>query len=357
MHRRHFLSLSTALAALPSGAAWAEAGRPDYLTAANDADNATYLLGLTRDGELRFALPIPARGHAAAAHPTRAEAVAFSRRPGRYATVIDCAQGREIARLESPEGRHFYGHGAYTADGAFLLTTENDFETPAGVLSVYDVAAGYTRIDELPSGGIGPHEIIRLASGGFAVANGGIQTHPSNDRARLNLPTMRPNLTWLDADGAITDQTAPPDAQRLNSIRHIAAAPDGTIVAALQWQGYPLDRVPLMARITAGGISYHDHPDTARLKNYGGSVAVSADGGSIAVTGPKGGYVLYFDGATGAPNGSEALDLASGAAPDGQSGIVLTCADGLAHRGAASGATRLDAVDGGWVFDNHLVPV
>lgn len=352
MDRRQFLGASAAV--VLAAPAWGAEGAPDVVTAANRADNSTWLVGLRRDGSVAFSLPIPSRGHAAAAHPTRTEVVAFSRRPGVYATVVDCTTGAQLRQLRSPEGRHFYGHGAFTADGAYLLTTENDYDAPAGRLGVWDVAAGYTRVDELTSGGIGPHEIIALASGGFAVANGGIQTHPSSERARLNLPTMMPNLTWLDSAGQVTGQAEPPASQRLNSIRHIAEAPDGRILAALQWQGDPRQAVPALAAITPDGITYLEHPDAPRLRHYAGSVAISRDGARIAVTGPKGGHVLYFDG-SGTPTGGAALPLVSGAAPMGTGDVLLTWAEGLVLSGAGGDSTL--PVPGGWTFDNHLVPV
>lgn len=352
MQRRGFLAGVAACAMAP---AWAGTGAA-YLTAANKPDNSTWLLGLSAGGDVRFTLPLPTRGHAAAAHPHRAEAVGFARRPGRFAIVLDCTTGAEIARLTSPETRHFYGHGAYTADGAFLLTTENDFDGPDGRIGVWDVGAGYRRVDDLPSGGIGPHEIIRLPDGGFAVANGGIQTHPANDRAKLNLPTMRTNLTWLTAMGQHRETQWAPDAQRQNSIRHIASDATGRVVAALQWQGNPISRVPLLAHMQRGGdMVYLPHPETARLKHYAGSVAITADGRSIAVTGPKGGVVLFFDGQTGAAQSAAALTRASGVAPRGTQGFSITTAQGLI---AQSGATReTHPVDGAWVFDNHLIAV
>lgn len=354
MHRRQFLATSLATLSLTQSG-WASAGRPAYLTAAA-RDRETFLVGLTRDARVAFALPIPSRGHAAAAHPSDPEAVAFARRPGTFALVLDCTTGAEIARLESPAGRHFYGHGAFTADGAYLLTTENDWDAPNGRLGVWDVAAGYARVDELPSGGIGPHEILRLPSGGFAVANGGMQTHPDYDRAVLNLPEMRPNLTWLDAQGQIIAQSEPPEDMRLNSIRHIASDAAGRIVIALQWQGDPRSAVAQAAVAAAPGapLVYWDHPETARLKHYGGSVAITADGSKVAVTGPKGGEVLFFDGQSGAPLGHTTLPEASGVvAQEGH--FTVTTRGGLARWGA-SGVEAIP-VSGDWSWDNHLVPV
>ena len=54
----------------------------------------------------------------------------------------------------------------------------------------------------MPSGGIGPHEILRLPGARLlAIANGGIHTRPDTGREKLNLDTMRPNLTLMDEDG------------------------------------------------------------------------------------------------------------------------------------------------------------
>ena len=125
--RRSFLRGAAGLgtAALIPAVGWAAAGSPGYLAAAALPDGGFCLLGLTAGGEECFRLPLPDRGHAAAAHPRRPEAVAFARRPGTFAVVIDCAEGRAVAELHSPENRHFYGHGAFTADGASSYTTEN----------------------------------------------------------------------------------------------------------------------------------------------------------------------------------------------------------------------------------------
>ena len=239
MKRRMFLSgMSASLGAAGlASSGWAAAGSPDFITAGNRSDKTSWLVGLTFAGDIVFEIAIPSRGHAAAVNPIRPEAVAFARRPGRFAVVINCEEGSEAARLKSPEGRHFYGHGAFSADGRYLITTENDYDTLTGVLGVWDASDGYRRISELPSGGIGPHEILRMKSGGFVVANGGIQTHPDMARTKLNLPDMRPNLSYLSEDGEVVDQVELTGEMHKNSIRHIAIDGAGSVVAALQWQG------------------------------------------------------------------------------------------------------------------------
>ena len=80
----------------------------------------------------------------------------------------------------------------------------------AGLIGVWARADAYHRLDEFSSGGIGPHEILRLPSGNLAVANGGIRTHPETGRKKLNLDTMRPNLTVLSPTGGVVDVAAVP---------------------------------------------------------------------------------------------------------------------------------------------------
>ncbi|MDE9451280.1 DUF1513 domain-containing protein [Aliiroseovarius sp. Z3] len=355
MKRRSFLvgaSASLGMGNLPT-LSWAAAGAPDFITAGNLADKSSWLVGLTQSGEVVFQIPIPNRGHAAAVNPQAAQAVAFARRPGRFAVVIDCANSSEVARLETPEGRHFYGHGAFSADGKILFTTENDYDAPAGVLGIWDVTDGYRRIGEVPSGGIGPHEILRLNDGGFAVANGGIQTHPDMARAKLNLPSMRTNLTYLSPKAEIIDQIELSGDMHQNSIRHIAIDGTGAIVAALQWQGMPTRQVPLVLKHERGQkVQFMPHPDTRLLKNYAGSVAVCPSTGEVAVTGPKGSTVIYFS-ADGSAIGSEHHSTASGVAPAPSGGLMITRDGGLVHR-HKTGETVIP-VAGDWSWDNHLV--
>lgn len=353
MRRRHFL------AGIASAALWTDLGSAHgtgpaaFLTSAARPDNSTWLVGLSETGAEVFALPLPGRGHAAAAHPVRAEAVAFARRPGTFATVIDCASGREIARLEAPEGRHFYGHGAFSPDGAWLLTTENEIDTGAGRLGLWNVTQGYVRATEISSGGMGPHEIIALPSGGYAVANGGIHTHPDMGRAMLNLDTMQPNLSYFDASFARTESIAPPPDLHQASIRHIASDARGRVAIALQWKGHPGTQVPLCAIHERGRpLTFIAHPEVSALRHYAGSIAVNSDGTEVLVTGPKGDRMLCYNGDQGSPIGAHMLNNSAGVAARGAR-YAVTVAGALAL--GQFGATPEEVETPGWSWENHVI--
>ncbi len=349
--RRAFLS-GLCAAALAPASGWAALGAPRYLSAAREISGRHVLVGLGADLGEAFRVPLPARGHAAAAHPAWPQAVAFARRPGRYALVVDCGSGAALHRLRAPPGRHFYGHGAFSRDGTRLYTTENDFAAARGRIGVWDAGAGYRRIDEFDSGGVGPHEILRLpGSDMLAVANGGIETHPDSGRAKLNLATMRPNLSYLSPEGTIREQVELPGLRR-NSIRHLAARRDGLVGFAMQWQGGAARQPPLLGlhrRGQAPRLLAAPGAIQRRMRGYAGSIAFGA-GHRVAITAPRGGLMAVFYSETGVLSAVlDAPDIC-GVAGAGD-GLVFTT--GAGHLGAPGRRRRAPDLQ----FDNHLVAV
>ncbi|MEO1494978.1 MAG: DUF1513 domain-containing protein [Pseudomonadota bacterium] len=296
--RRSFLASSTAAGLMPT-LTWADAGAPHYLSAARMPDGSHRLFGLDSHVQPVFSVPLPERGHAAALHPDRPEAVAFARRPGTFALIGDCARGLQIATLAAPAERHFYGHGAFSADGRRLFTTENAYEIGEGRIGIWAADQGYRRTGEFYSGGVGPHDMVRLPGTNIlAVANGGIDTHPETGREKLNLPTMQPNLTYVTTAGELLEQVTLSPAMRLNSIRHLAVRSDALVAFGCQWQG-DLRAAPslLGTHRLGGGVRFAEHPaeDHARLEGYVGSVAFSGDGSTLCISAPRGDAAQLFD--------------------------------------------------------------
>ncbi|MGK7754469.1 MULTISPECIES: DUF1513 domain-containing protein [unclassified Roseovarius] len=294
--RRTFLASLLAAGTAPR-LGWAAAGNPAFLAAAKERDESFALYGLDTDGHATFRIPLPARGHAGAGHPRRAEAVAFARRPGRFALVIDCARGEVIHRLTPPAGNQFNGHGVFADGGKRLLTSEQASATSEGQVGIWDVDAGYARIGSFPTGGIGPHDLRLMPDGTtLALANGGIATDPA-DRTKLNLDTMRPNLTYLDLAGETIQQvTLPPDLHQ-SSIRHLAIRGDGLVGFAMQWEGLPDSATPLLGLHRIGQeptLAAAPLADELAMQGYAGSIAFSGDGRELAITSPRGGRLHRF---------------------------------------------------------------
>lgn len=352
--RRQFLAGLLAAGAVPR-VGWADAGSPAFVAAAQEPNGDHALFGITATGQDCFRVPLPARGHAAAAHPVAPEAVAFARRPGTYALVIDCARGEIAARLSTVAGREFNGHGAFSLDGNTLFTSEVIAETGEGRIGLWSRAAGYRRIGEFASGGIGPHEIRRLpGSEILVVANGGIRTGPG-DREKLNLDTMAPNLTYVDPTGEIQQQLALSPQMHRASIRHIAISAKGRVAFAMQWEGQTDDAPPLLGlhRMGEPAPTLASAPQEihAGLRGYAGSVAVFDSGTKFAISSPKGGRVHIFD-----ANGSFVSEISrADVCGLASQGALLVMTDGFGTVLASRDGQPVWHQRATRAWDNHLV--
>lgn len=351
--RRRFLAGLLAAGVIPAPT-WADAGKPAYLSAAATSDGTFILCGLSDELDTLFRIPLPARGHAAAAHPVRPEAIAFARRPGTFAIVIDCVSGTEKARLTAPQGRHFYGHGAFSSRGDWLFTTENDYEAGRGCVGVWDVHAGYKRTAEFDSGGIGPHDIKRLpASEMLVIANGGIDTHPDTGRTKLNIATMQSNLAYIENGTVVETAGLPPEHQK-NSMRHLAVNGAGDVAIGMQWQGDG-PAPALVAYHTRGAEITQATLSDAMLRSlngYIGSIAFAQDGTAIATTSPRGSILDIYDAAEMSLVHRVPFADVCGVAPARQ-GFALTTGTGALGFHHDKHQTLKAQTSQNW--DNHLI--
>lgn len=355
MRRRGFLTALMAGAVVPR-LSWADAGSPAILGAAREADGGFALYGLAADGRDRFRIPLPGRGHAAAAHPTAPEAVAFARSPGTFALVLNCATGAVLARLHAPEGRHFYGHGTFIAGGDILCTSENDHARGQGRIGLWSRREGWRRIGEIPTHGVGPHEIRRAEGDVLVAANGGYRNEPDRPGVKLGVPEMRPNLAYVSPDGALLERVELDEELRLNSIRHIAFGRGGLTAFGMQWQGDPADGVPLMGLHRRGEKPVLDRMplhEAIAMAGYVGSIAFDASLERVAISSPRGGRVQIFDDRGGHLRTIQREDVC-GLAPAGRGFFVSDGLGGLVR--ADDGITPLAAAPGR-AWDHHLVPV
>ena len=272
----------------------AQAARPPlFVSCGADRSGGYVVAGMDPDGAVRFERPLPARGHGVAVHPSHSQCVVFARRPGAFAAVLDTATGELRHWIDAVPDRRFYGHGVFSADGSRLFATENDYAAGRGVLGVYDAADGYRRVGELPSHGVGSHDLRLMPDGRtLAVANGGIRTHPDQPRAKLDIPAMAPNLTYLDADsGRVVEAVRLTPALHKLSIRHLDVNRNGDVAVAMQYEGDRRDRVPLVGLHRRGGalrLLHAPAPIERRLRHYTGSVAFDSSGAFLAVSSPRG---------------------------------------------------------------------
>lgn len=292
-------------------------------------------------------------------------ALAVGRRPGHVALVFDMERGGIVASFAPGEGRVFSGHGRFTADGRHVLT--NEIERPEagaramgrGVVALRTVADDFAITAEWPSGGDGPHDLMRSGPA-LVVANGGIE--PNTPEAR-DAEVTGSGITLLDpAAGTVRGEGRLSDDLASLSLRHLARDENGgTVVAAQDLLSDGVAR-PLLFRIAAdGALAPFDAPEGEwrALRGYVGSVAYDPSGAFVACASPRGGRVAVWraDGRyLGAVPLVDGCGLAAGreagtfVAASGYGEVILVAA-GAEGVGVAARHT------GGPRFDNHMVRV
>ena len=229
--------------------------------------------------------------------------------------------------------------------------------TGAGRIGLWARDAGYRRIGDVASHGVGPHEIRRLpASETLVVANGGIRTTPGG-RDKLNVETMAPNLSYVSPTGDLVQQVAPAPARHRSSIRHLSITPTGLVAFAMQWQGEAADAPALLGLHRPGDAApVHARAPGAQhaeMRGYAGSVAFFAAGAEVAISSPRGGLVQVFGADGGYRRAIRRTDVC-GLAAAGRD-LVLTDGLGTFARVAEGRIAGHRKAPRAW--DNHIVPL
>lgn len=305
MHRRSFLALAAGLVAAGAAGGWVWHNgkkQPLLLSARDDKQGKHYVVAYHLDGSKRFETAVAERCHDVIAHPTDSVALYVGRRPSRESYLVDLDSGKLLQTLTTPTDRHFQGHAIIYRDGSLAYSTENDTSQPGrGVLGVWQYAERkFTRIAEISTHGVGPHQLLWLPDGeSIVVANGGIRTE-ADSREMLNLDNMEPSLVLMKRTGELISKEFLAD--QMNSIRHLAMAQDGTIIAVQQYEGDKHDRVPLLA-IKRPNQAFVPFPiaeaQRIAMNQYAASVAVNSDLRLVAMSAPRGNRFFIWDLDTG----------------------------------------------------------
>lgn len=302
MQRRTFLAVSLAAlagTAVVSWRIWPQGRQTLLLSARDNATGEHFAAAYTLAGDKVFATQVNERCHDICMHPFLPLAVFVGRRPSSESYLIDLQTGQLLQTFSTPSNRHFQGHAVFDVHGEYLYSTENDTDEPGrGVIGVWqlDSMQCLQRRSELSSHGVGPHQLLWMPDGEtLVVANGGIRTE-SGSREELNLDAMEPSLVLMNTAGECLSKELLVDS--MNSIRHLAVARDGTVIAVQQYQGDWQKRIDLLA-IKRPQQALQVFPvaeqQCRKMQQYAASVAVHDDLRLLAMTAPRGGRVFIWD--------------------------------------------------------------
>ena len=328
--RREFIryaALCTGLLTVPTGQSKAKQASQVWSFSACDNHQGQHFLAAWPEmhAELGFKIPVPERAHSATVIPHRNEVLFFSRRPGTKIYVVDYDRQVLKKTIEAKAGHHFYGHGSFKSLEGLFFATENPFylsdqQGSEGVIGVYD-SGTYQRIGELPSGGLGPHQLCLMPDQKtLAIANGGIFTHPSRPREKLNLDSMSSSLAYVDiASGTTLDHYRPKDPQL--SLRHLACSPSGQVIVGAQYQGPAHQTQPLIFSHqgeNALQAMTASHKLWQSQLQYIASIVIDHTGNTALSTAPRGGVVDQWDLTNNQHIRQERIKDAAGASYDQQ---------------------------------------
>ncbi|MEL6167796.1 MAG: DUF1513 domain-containing protein [Pseudomonadota bacterium] len=297
-------------------------------------------LFVSSSGERLGATDLDFRAHGMAQHGS--VLAVFPRRPGNRVALARTDSLEILTVIDAPRGRHFFGHGAFTADGATLLVAENDLATLHGGVGVYETRAPFRRLGQIDLPGPGPHEIIRHPTRDlFFIALGGIETHPDYGRLPLNLDVFRSQILELDIRRSGVGEFGHWDGTEGISLRHLAFGADETLMIGGQLvdpeRGRPTNILWQCRKgqgeiVTAGRL----------LAGYVSSVASRGD--DTLVTSKEAHLALLLrDG-----------EVVEATRVDGASAAALTSKTAVysGYRRIEIGSTTLGTADGR-EFDNH----
>jgi hypothetical protein len=158
--------------------------------------------------------------HGLAFHPRDAQRVAAFEKHGPGACEVDLGARAVRRAIATAPHRSFYGHGAYSLDGAVLFATETVRETRVGVLVARD-ADTLAVLGEVPTHGLAPHDCTLRPDGVMVVTHGG---GPLGD----DTPAARPCVTWVELSSGRLLERLTLASPRYNT-GHLALGEDGAL--------------------------------------------------------------------------------------------------------------------------------
>ena len=368
--RRHLIADTVRLAALtsvglatllPANAAATSSGSSSrILFSAGKDPQGNYGLFRADNSGIKLVTPLPSRAHEVLIHPNKKQLLVLARRPEKWCLVFDIASNQLVQTIKTGNDSHLYGHAVFDHSGRFLITTENHIETGEGQIVLRDSHKQYAISKTFPSYGIGPHQLKLMPSGNtVVVANGGIHTHPQHGREKLNLATMRPNLSYINlSSGTLSEQVTLPNSLHQLSIRHLDINPKGDVAIAMQYQGDTTDHVPLVASHRQGQpLRILEIPlnEIRKMRGYCGSVCFDTSGQYLAVSAPRGDSVVFFDFAEKRYLGTRRIPVGCGLASSAVGTFDISSGHGklyqhtLGHYDNSASSVNSDIS-----FDNHL---
>lgn len=341
--------------------------RAEVLSTGTDSEG--MLLGAWSVGEASYAgvwdkrfgtrgVLLPKRAHDVIPVPgTPSQAIAVARRPGTFLHRFDFHSATSLLHKEVEVMRYFSGHAAFSNDERTLFTSEHDLISGNGLLGVR-AADTMEKLTEIPTYGVGPHEILVEPDGNLLIANGGVLTIPGAYAANQISEPISPSLVRVDPkNGKLLGQWHLPDSWL--SIRHLALGRNGNVGIALQSAHPVVDArlaAPVFALLDNNRLRLVKAADGVNLQGYAGDIAcVHRSEQDLFVLGCSHAEALAIWSTDGIWIGSVPLTSACAVAANGKILTAVTDKGEMVSLSESGAITRHPNLGVEW--DNHAVSI
>jgi hypothetical protein len=260
------------------GGAYVQNGKTEYALAVINLDVKT---------PVAERLPLPFLAHGIAIDPNCAQRAVLFEKKGPGACLVDLGRRQMVRPLPTQKNRHYYGHGAFSSDGARLYATESlldrDFE---GALVVRD-GKTLRELGTLPTYGAAPHDCTLIDGGKtMVVTNGG---GPLSGAA--------PSVVYIDLESEKLLERVPIPASRVNA-GHVAISQAGDLaIVSAPREGLSSDALGAVTLRPVGKPPHtiaRPHNVTSRMVGETLSVAINERDRTVLATHPLGDCVSVW---------------------------------------------------------------
>lgn len=225
--------------------------------------------------------------HGIAIDPLQPTRIIAFEKIGPHAVEIDLGSGETVRKLAPSEGRWFYGHGAFSADGRLLYSTETVRAEERGIVGVRD-ATSLEYLGEFPTYGENPHDCELIEDGRvLVITNGG---GPAGTPRKAS-------VTYVEvASRRLLEKVEMPDP-RFNAGHLSATGPQALVVVSAPRKGLAENALGAVSLRRSGeALRTMSEPAevVARMAGEALSVQVHQPSQVAAVTHPLGAMVTFW---------------------------------------------------------------
>ncbi len=218
---------------------------------------------------------------------SRRRALLFEKK-GPGACEVDLVTGERLRPLKTSAERAFYGHGAFSRDGATLFVAENTLQTRQGLVSIWD-GVTLAPLGEFPTYGQNPHDCQLIDGGKTLVVTNGGGAFPEGDA---------PCVTFIDIATRKLLEKVSPDSARINA-GHVAISRKRAVALI----SAPRDGLP---KTDPGAVSLRDVKGplvtltepagvTGAMRGETLSLSLHEPLSRLATTNPDGNQLAFWD--------------------------------------------------------------